>query len=111
MNMHGKFAMLFLPWAGLIISLAGLILAHQFGSEGMFDDCSAIAPLPLLLVALLGLILNVIGAVGSWRVWRNRDEAPARRLIATISLGSAALFAIAIILPIIATAVLPPCFR
>jgi hypothetical protein len=102
---------LFLPWAGLVSGTLGAALTHQFGAEGMFDDCEVIAPVPLLLVALLGLAIVAAGAFGSWRVWRDEAEVQSRRLIAVISLGACAFFALAIILPMIATLVLPPCFQ
>jgi hypothetical protein len=102
---------LLLPWAGLIAGLGGGALTHQFGSEGMFDDCAAISPVPLLLVALLGIGLAVAGGLASLLVLRREVETPVRKLIATISLGTVGLFCFAILLPMIASLVLPPCFQ
>lgn len=111
MKQRSAFIDLLLPWAGLISGVAGAALTHQFGAEGMFDDCQAIAPAPLLLVALLGIAIVAVGAVGSWRVWRDDAEVESRRLVSLISLGTCALFVLAILLPMIATLVLPPCFQ
>jgi hypothetical protein len=99
----------FTPWAGLIVSLIAVAFVHQFGSGNSFDHCWAAAPLPILVVATLGLIACVIAGVVSWRSLRGEDEI-AGRVIATVSVGCAAVFGLAIILPMIATVVLPPCF-
>ena len=46
----------------------------------------------------------------SWQSMRG-DERSAHRVIAIISVGSAALFCLAIFLPMVAALVLPPCFQ
>ena len=76
----------------------------------MFNDCAAVSPGPILLVSLLGLALTAAGAVGSWRVYKRKREESSRRLIAMVSLGMAALFAMAILLPVVASLVIPPCY-
>lgn len=111
MKRAGEFRDLFMPWAGLVAGIAGLILAHQFGSDGVFNDCSLVSPLPLILAAIIGSALAVAGAIASWRVLRGEAETSARKLIAIISLGCVALFLLAIVLPVIASLVLPPCFQ
>lgn len=102
---------LFMPWAGLIAGLIGLIVAHQFGSEGMFDSCAVISPAPLLLVAILCLALMIAGGLASLTVLRGGSETPVRKLVAIISLGTVGLFCLAILLPMIASLILPPCFQ
>ena len=102
---------LLMPWAGLGGGILGAGIAHQFGSQGVFDDCATISPLPLLGVAVLCLVLVTGAGVESWRVVRADAETPARRLVAMISVGCVGLFAIAIILPMIAALMLPPCFQ
>jgi hypothetical protein len=102
---------LLMPWAGLIAGFAGIALVHQFGSEGMFDDCGVVSPLPLLLVAVVGLALAIGGGLASLAVFRGKAETPVRKLIAAISLGAAGLFCFAILLPMIASLMLPPCFQ
>lgn len=101
---------LFMPWAGLVAGIVGAGIAHQFGVEGTFDSCTATSPVALLIVSLLCLLLIGAGALGSWRVFREDMEAPARKLVAIISLASSALFVLAILLPMIASLVIPPCF-
>ena len=102
---------LFMPWAGLVGAIVGAGVAHQFGSEGTFDSCAAVSPVPLLVVSLACIVLVAAGALGSWRVFREDLEAPARKLVAIISLACSALFVLAILLPMIASLVIPPCFQ
>ncbi len=111
MKRSSELADLFMPWAGLVAGLVAAGVVHQFGSEGTFDHCAAISPVPLLVVAIIGLLVTAAGAFASYRVFRSDGEGPARKMIAVISLGSAALFVMAIILPMIASLVLPPCFQ
>lgn len=100
----------FMPWAGLVIGLLAVAIVHQFGSDGVFNDCRVVSPGPLLIVAALGLIACVLSGLWSWRSVRSSGS-EVRRVVATISAGSAALFVFAIILAMIAALVLPPCFQ
>lgn len=111
MKERSALSTMFLPWAGLVAGTIGAALAHQFGSEGTFDDCAAISPVPLLVVSLIGLAFAIAGGVGSWGVLRDESEGPARRVIATVSVGAAALFIFAILLPMVASLVIPPCYQ
>ncbi|HYI43810.1 MAG TPA: hypothetical protein VD768_09335 [Sphingomicrobium sp.] len=99
-----------MPWAGLVAGMGGAGLAHQVGSEGMFNDCAAVSPGPILIVSLIGLALTAAGAFASLRVYREKSDRSSRHLIATVSLGLAALFAMAILLPMVASLVIPPCY-
>ena len=99
-----------LPWAGLVVGLVALSVVHQFGSEGAFDDCQVNAPVPVLLIALLGLAACVASGLASWRSLRGSAN-ESRRVIAIMSAGLAALFTFAILLAIVANLVLPPCFQ
>ena len=100
----------FAPWAGLVVGLPALIMVHQGGSEGVFNDCSSVSPVPLLIIAVLGLVACVISGLASWRSIR-RSDSETRRVVATVSAGLAAVFSFAIILVMIASLVLPPCFQ
>lgn len=100
----------FMPWAGLVVGIAAIAFVHQFGSDGVFNDCRTVSPGPLLVVAILGLLACAGSGLASWRSVRgSADEA--RRVVATISAGSAVLFVFAILLAMIASLVLPPCFQ
>lgn len=97
------------PWAGLVVGLLATIVVHQFGSDGTFDDCATTSPGPLLVVALIGILVCFLSGLASWRSGRG-SESEALRVIAVVSAGSAAFFVFAMLLPVIAALVLPPCF-
>lgn len=99
------------PWAGLVAGVAGGALAHQFGAEGTFDDCLTISPGPLLIVSVICILVTLAAGWISAAVARERSEGATRRLIAVVSVGMAGLVPFAILLPMIASAMLPPCFQ
>jgi hypothetical protein len=99
----------FAPWAGLAAGTLGGALAHQVGSQGVFDECNS-SPALVLTVCAIGLFIIAAGAVESWGVFRADAEGPARRLVAAISLGTGALVVFAILLPAIASMVIPACY-
>ncbi len=111
MKRSSKLVDLLMPWAGLITGVLALSVAHQFGSDGVFDDCLAFSPGPLLTVSAVMVAATLAGGFASWLVFRNDAEAPARKVVAVISLGASALFVLAMILPMIAAVVIPPCFQ
>jgi hypothetical protein len=100
----------FMPWAGLALGTAGFFLAHQLGSDSTFQNCRVGSPWIVVAGTLLGLALIAAGAVGSWRVYKSSAQGVSRRVIAAISLISDALFALAVILPLIAALVIPRCW-
>jgi hypothetical protein len=102
---------LFMPWAGLVLGFLALAVAHQFGSDGMFDSCVSFAPGPLLAVSALMIVVALGGCFASWTVFRKQAEPPARKVIAAISIGSSIFFTIAMLLPMVAALVIPPCFE
>jgi hypothetical protein len=100
----------FMPWAGLALGTTGFFLAHQLGSDATFQDCRVGSPWIVILGTLAGLGLIALGALGSLRVYVAENDAPARRLVAAIGLMSDVLFAIGVILPLIAALVIPRCW-
>ena len=100
----------FMPWAGLALGTAGFFLAHQLGSDATFQNCRVGSPWIVALGTILGLAIIAIGALGSWRVHSARGEAPARRMIALVSLLACALYAIGVLLPLVAALVIPGCW-
>jgi hypothetical protein len=100
----------FMPWAGLALGTTGYFIAHQLGSDSTFQDCRVGSPLIVLLGTLIGLAIVGLGALGSWRVCAADNETPARRLVATVGLLACALYAIGIVLPLIAALVIPRCW-
>ena len=109
MRRSGALADAFAPWAGLAVGVFAVAFVHQFGSDGTFDKCATIAPGPLLVVAVIGLVACLVAGSISWRSRRGSAD-PARRVVAIISVGCSALFALAILYPMIAALMLPPCF-
>ena len=100
----------FMPWAGLALGTVGAGLAHQVGADATFQNCEVGSPAIVILGAVVGLVLVALGALGSWRVW-TEAEAPARRFIAIVSIMACGLYAVAIILPFIASLVIPRCWQ
>lgn len=111
MKRSSEFVDLFMPWTGLVVGVVALSIAHQFGSDGMFDNCAATGPGPLMVVSALMIAAALAGAFASWTVFRKEAEPPARKVIAAISLGTSAFFILAMLLPIVAALVIPPCFQ
>jgi hypothetical protein len=101
----------FMPWAGLALGTLGAGLAHQIGADSTFEDCAFSSPLVVTIGAIVGLVLVALGAIGSSRVHRDKGEAPVRRFIAAVSLMACAIYALAIILPFIASMVIPRCWK
>jgi hypothetical protein len=99
-----------LPWAGLIIGLIAAAFVHQYSSDSTFDHCRTASPGPLLIAAAIGLLACLLSGLASWRGIR-RQANDARKVVAIVSVGMAALFAFAILLPMIAALLLPPCFK
>jgi len=100
----------FMPWAGLALGTLGAGLAHQIGSDSTFQDCQFSSPAVVFLATILGIVLVTLGALGSWRVYSADNETPARRMVAIVSVMACAIFALAIILPFIASLVIPRCW-
>lgn len=100
-----------MPWSGLAIGILAAGVDHQFGAEGTFDSCRAISPIPILVVSLIAILVTIVGALLSVRILRDEAETQARKVIAAVSVGSAALFVFAMILPVIASLILPACFQ
>jgi hypothetical protein len=101
----------FIPWAGLLLGTLGAGLAHQIGADSTFQDCQFSSPLIVTAGAILGLLLLAAGALGSWRVYAAEGESTVRRFIATLSLMSCAIYAVAIVLPFVASMVIPRCWE
>jgi len=100
----------FMPWAGLALGTLGAGLAHQLGADSTFQDCRFGSPAIVIVGTIVGLALVALGAFGSWRVYGGEAEPPARRLVALVSLMACAIFAVAIVLPLIAALLIPRCW-
>ena len=101
----------FMPWAGLALGTLGVGFAHQIGGDSTFQDCRVGSPLIVIIGTIVGLALIGLGAFGSWRIYAGDGETPARRMLAIVSMMACAIFAMAVILPFIASLVIPRCWQ
>jgi cell division protein FtsX len=101
----------FMPWAGLALGTLGAGLAHQIGADATFQDCEFSSPAIVILGAVIGLVLVALGALGSWRVYGEENEGPTRRFIGLVSVMACGIYAMAIVLPLIASLVIPRCWE
>jgi uncharacterized membrane protein YidH (DUF202 family) len=100
----------FMPWSGLAFGTVGFFVAHQLGSDSTFQDCRFGSPLMVIIGTIVGLAIIAAGALGSWRVYSADGEGQARKLVATVGLLACALYVIGVILPLIASLVIPRCW-
>lgn len=101
----------FTPWAGLALGTVGAGLAHQLGADSTFQDCRVGSPLIVIVATIIGLAIIGAGALASLPVFRADGEAPARRMIAAVSLMASAIFALAVVLPFFAALIIPGCWE
>ena len=101
----------FMPWAGLALGTTGYFLAHQLGSDSTFQDCRVGSPLMVVIAMIVGLAVVGVGGLGSWSIYADKDEAPARKLIAIVGLLACILYVIGIILPAVAAMIIPGCWE
>jgi hypothetical protein len=100
----------FMPWSGIALGTLGGGLAHQIGADSTFQDCNFSSPLIVIVGTIIGLVLVALGALGSWRVYAAEGEGPARRMVAIVSIMACGIYALAIILPFIASLIIPRCW-
>jgi len=100
----------FMPWSGLALGTAGFFLAHQVGSDSSFQDCRVGSPSMVVVGTIAGLALIALGAFGSWRIYAADPETPARKLVAVVGLMATAFFTLGVILPFVASLVIPRCW-
>ena len=98
------------PWLGLVGGGLAYALFHQIGSDGSFQDCGHFSPWVVTPAGVLTLIAIAGSGFVSFGVLRAEEEAPARRVIATVSSLLALLLAFATVMPMIASLMLPDCF-
>ena len=98
------------PWVGLVAGVLAGAVSHQFGSDGMFNDCQRYAPLPIMVVAAVCVAVCLAAAYASALVIRRAEQETTPRIVAAISVGFALLVTLAILLPMVGAIVLPPCF-
>lgn len=100
-----------MPWGGLGLGTLGAGLAHQIGAFSSFQDCRVGSPWMVIVGTLVGIGLIALGAFSSWRVFASHSETPSRRMVAAVSLMACLVFAMAVVLPFIASLLIPACWQ
>jgi hypothetical protein len=62
-------------------------------------------------VPLIGFIATLIAGLLSWRAFGRTAPDDAERVISIISMGMAGLFCLAMLYPMLAALIIPPCFQ
>lgn len=104
------------PWAGLITGPLGWALNQQVGSNMIYARCELGGTGSSLLLGLTGVAVALAGGAWSWTVWRRgppqeREADAPPRFLASLSLMSAGLFALAILFQTLAGLFLEGCWR
>jgi hypothetical protein len=89
---------------------AGWLATQQGQGALVYFACGAAGP---PLGPLLGLAGAAACLAGGWIAWRTRqaDSTASQRLLAQVSLGAGALFALANLATAVAAWLIPPCAR
>lgn len=104
-------------WAGLIGGPLAWALHHQGGSNFNYADCRAWGGGAVALTGALALLAVSAAAWVSWSAWRKAGGAagvshePPGRFVAGLSLMTAALFALTILIQTAAGLLVPACMR
>jgi len=104
-------------WAGLVLSPLAWAGHHQLGSYLEFARCQSAGMGPIAVSGLVALAVIALGALLSFRAWRaaggavDRREVVSGRFISALSLMAAGLFTLAVCFHILASVLLPACFR
>lgn len=104
-----------IPWAGLAAGPAAWAVSFELNYSIAHWQCAANSH-PAPWFSLIGIVVALTGAFLSWRAWGNHDHglgppmaAHARRFLAGASLGVSALFALVILLQLMAGLVFGGC--
>lgn len=99
-----------LPFVGILLVIAGWALAHQLGSNAVFDGCASRGGAFVVLVSLGGLAIVALGGALSRGAWRRGAEKTGRSMLGQIGALFALLAGLAIVLQIAAAFIVPSCF-
>jgi len=96
------------PFIALLLVAGGWALSHQFGSDGVFDDCQARGGGYVVATSLIGLLITVAGGWYAAIGWRAPEER-GRSFLAVVTLLLAVIAAVAILMQVAAGLILPQC--
>jgi hypothetical protein len=95
------------PFIGIVLVAAGWALAHQLGSNSVFDDCASSGGVAVVFASLLGLLLVALGGL---YCLPGRDTAGSgRRFLGTLGALLALIAGFSVVLQIAAGLILPAC--
>jgi hypothetical protein len=94
------------PFFGILLAATGWALAHQVGSDGVFDDCTRGGAF-VVVISLIGLAITAAGGLYSVLAWRGTDRG--RSFLGVLGALLALIAGFAIVLQIAAGVILPPC--
>jgi len=98
-----------LPWSGLVLGGIAWAVSQQWGTDRTQDACLQAWPWQTILIQLVALIVVGVAAILSWRA-RREAASPSSGFIASLSLCSDLIFALAILFHILSTLIIPRCF-
>lgn len=103
-------------WAGLILGPIVWGVHHQLGSNLSFAACDRHPQGVSLTAGVIGLLILAVGGWLAWTSWRNAggvatEEAEALEVfVPLLSIMAATLFALTILVQLLADIILLPCF-
>jgi hypothetical protein len=97
------------PWLGLLGAGFGWGLAHQLGSNSVFDDCRTGTPLFIVAVSLVALLIALAGGYFSWDIWHRGKETEGRRFLGLLGTLLTAIASFAIVLQAVSSLIIPRC--
>jgi hypothetical protein len=96
------------PLIGILLTVVGWTLSHQWGSNAVFDDCTTRGGGTVIAVSLLGLLITGAGGLYCFMAWRG-GAGDGRSFLGILGALLALLTAFAIVLQIAAGLILPAC--
>jgi hypothetical protein len=103
------------PWSGIIAGPVAWLLMHQGLGDSLYFDCKVGNPLAAIV---FGVISLAILAGAGWLSWLGRrspeaegPEPQARFFLSMIGLLLCGLFAVVVLLQLMAGLILPGCYR
>ena len=97
------------PWLGLFLAALAWAASQQVASDAIFDDCRRGSAGFVLLVCLVALAVDALGALLGFAAWRGAGESRGRLFLGLLSMLLAALCGFAIVLQAINSLIIPIC--
>lgn len=96
--------------SGMFVTVLGVALAHQAGSDLLLWRCRLVTPAMIAVIAVLGILLIAAGVwIGHAATRRDPPDSPAR-FIATMTSMVGAVLALMLVLAAAAVFIIPRCY-